>query len=376
MAGRSRRRRPGGSGSVVSPGHGAPALAPAAGLSDLTCRVSADRFLLIRLSAVGDVVNTLPTLSLLRRARPEATIGFVVEDRARDLLVDHPLLDHVHVFPRRRWREMRRAPGSWRSLKSELWAYAAEIRAVGYQVAIDVQGNVKGGVHSLLSGAPQRIGFARGHDRELNHWLSTERVEPPADRPHRVDKFVSLLRPLGIDAPTREWVFPDTDRVDREIAAFLGSSGIAPGRAVMLHPGTSGRGEAKRWPPRRFGELARRVVEELGRPVVVTWGPGERELAGAVAGETDGVLVAPRTGSLLELLALVRSASAFVSADTGPMHLAAAAGVSCVALFGPKDPAVYAPYGEGHTVLYRPEGMDRISVDEVVAAVAGAVGAT
>ncbi|MDG2305927.1 MAG: glycosyltransferase family 9 protein [Candidatus Binatia bacterium] len=334
----------------------------------MTSGVSADRFLLIRLSAVGDVINTLPTLSLLRRARPDATIGFVVEDRAQDLLVDHPLVDRVHVFPRRRWGELRRSPGSWGDFRSELSAYAKEIRGVGYQVAIDVQGNVKGGVHALLSGAPHRIGFARGYDRELNHWFSTDRVVPPSDRPHRVDKFASLLGPLGIEDAAREWVFPNTEEADCTIRSYLHDNGIAPGEAVMLHPGTSGRGASKRWPPERFAEFARRVASELEQPVIVTWGPAEESLARDVAAGSDRVFAAPRTTSLLELLALVRMARLFVSADTGPMHLAAASGIPCVALFGPKDPAVYAPYGEGHTVLYQPEGMDQISVDEVVAA--------
>ncbi len=329
----------------------------------------ADRFLLIRLSAVGDVVNTLPTLSLLRRARPDATIGFAVEDRARDLLDGHPLVDRVHVFPRRRWREMRHEPGRWGQLRSEFLEYVGGIRAPRYQVAIDVQGNVKGGVHAYFSGAPTRIGFARGYDRELNHWLSTERVVPPGDRPHRVDKFASLLGPLGIQDTTREWVFPPTEAAEGVIANFLASSGLAGGEAVLIHPGTSGRGTAKRWPPERFAQLARRIGDELGRAIVVTWGPGEEELARSVVAGNERAVVAPQTGSLLELLSLVRSAAVFVSADTGPMHLAAASGVSCVALFGPKDPAVYAPYGEGHVVLYRPDGMDQISVDEALGAV-------
>jgi len=347
---------------------------PDVGVERSSVGVSADRFLLIRLSAVGDVVNTLPTLTLLRRARPGAMIGFAVEDRAQDLLVGHPLVDRVHVFPRRRWRELRASPRTWGTLANEVAAYGHEIRSVGYGTAIDVQGNVKGGVHSYLSGAPVRIGFARGHDRELNHWLSTERVTPPADRPHRVDKFASLLGPLGVCDTVREWVFPPTEAADRVIADFASSIGVGPDEALMIHPGTSGRGIAKRWAPGCYGELAARVATDLGRPVVVTWGPGEEELAREIAAHHERVFVGPRTGSLLELLSLVRAARGFVSADTGPMHLAAASGVRCVALFGPKDPAVYAPYGAGHTVLYRPEGMDRITVDEVFQAVTGVLG--
>lgn len=335
--------------------------------------MSDERFLLIRLSAVGDVVNTLPTLSLLRRARPEATIGFLVEDRARDLIVGHPFVDRVHVFPRRRWRQALGRPGAWASLSAELGAYRREMREVGYQVAIDVQGNLKGALHALASGAKTRIGFARGYDRELAHLACTQTVVPPADRPHRVDKFASLLRPLGIDGDAREWVFPSAESQEAAMSARLAAVGVERGEAVMVHAGTSGKGRAKRWPIERFAELARRIAGDLDRPVVATWGPGEEGVAQEIAAAHPRAFAAPPTASLLDLLALLRMGRAFVSADTGPMHLAAAAGLECVALFGPKDPAVYAPYGDGHAVLYRPGGMDRISVDEVLDAVAALV---
>lgn len=330
-----------------------------------------ERFLLIRLSAVGDVINTLPTLTLLRRARPRATIGFAVEDRARDLLIGHPMVDHVHVFPRKRWRQMLSRPARWPALLREIRTYREELRAGAYDVSLDVQGNLKGGLHAIASGAPRRIGFARGYDREANHRISNEHVVPPADRPHRVEKFASLLRPLGIESSDREWRFPPLDQAERAIERALSRPGPGPssGRLVILHPGTSVAGASKRWPTSRFAALAGRLEAEQDCRIVVTWGPGEEEMAREIAAAARGAEVGPATHSLLELLALVRRASVFVSADTGPMHLAAASGVPCVALFGPKDPAVYAPWGSGHEVIHRPRGMEAITVDEVFEAV-------
>ena len=345
-------------------------LAPADGLSDRTDDVPDDRFLVIRLSAVGDVVNTLPAVALLRSARPEAWIGFAVEDRAEDLIVDHPLVDRAHVFPRRRWRQWLSRPGQWGALRADVARYRQELLAEGYEVALDVQGNTKGAIHALASGARRRIGFARGYDREGNHFFSTEQVVPPSDRPHRVDKFASLLGPLGIEGNDRRWVFPRAPEAERVVGAFAASIGLVGGGYVALHPGTSGRGVAKRWPVDRFAALASRIARELGCDVVVTWGPGEEKLARTVAQGAERVHVGPRTSSLLELLALVRDARLFVSADTGPMHMAAASGTRCLALFGPKDPRVYAPYGDGHTVIHRPGGMEEISVAEVFEAAA------
>jgi heptosyltransferase-1 len=339
------------------------------------------RVLMVRLSAIGDVVNTLPALTLLRRALPDAFLGFAVEDRARDVIVGHPLLDRVHVFPRRRWRTLLRSadPRTWLTLGREVRAYAAELRSERYDVVLDEQSNLKGAVHALATGAPRRVGFARGHGYELNHLLSTEQVTPPADRPHRVDKFVSMLGALGIDGGERSYVLPDDAAARDRVAAYLTAEGLEPRRFVVVHPGTSEHGAGKRWPAESFAELSRLVHDTLHLPVLVTWGPGEEELARGVC-ELAGpaARLAPRTGSLLELVELLRQASAFVSADTGPMHLAAAAGAPCVALFGPKDPAVYGPYGEGHAVL-RPaadggaRSMAGLRPEQVLAALASTV---
>lgn len=338
------------------------------------------RVLLVRLSAIGDVVNVLPALTLLRRARPEAFIGFAVEDRARDVVLGHPLLDRVHVFPRRRWRELLRTvrPGAWAQLAREVHAYAGELRAEHYDVVLDEQSNLKGAVHAFSSRAPRRVGFARGHDYELNHLLSTEQVVPPAERPHRVDKFVSLLDAIGVAGAERTYVLPEDAAARARVEQFLAQADLATRSFVVLHPGTSDHGAEKRWPAESFAALARLVVERLARPVLVTWGPGEEELARGVCEASGGAArLAPRTASLLELAELLRRAAVFVSADTGPMHLAVAAGVRCIALFGPKDPAVYGPYGPGHVVLRPPAGSRTadIAPSAVLAAVADRVAA-
>lgn len=336
------------------------------------------RVLMVRLSAIGDVVNTLPAVTLLRRARPDVYLGFAVEDRARDVIVGHPLIDRVHVFPRRRWRALLRSvrPASWLQLAREVRAYAGEIKAERYDVVLDEQSNLKGAVHALASGAPRRIGFARGHDYELNHLISTEQVTPPASRPHRVDKFVSLLGALGVDGAAREYVLPGDAAARQRIEQCLTELALASRGFVALHPGTSDHGAEKRWPAESFATLARAIRAQLDLPVLVTWGPGEEELAQRVCALSDGAArLAPATGSLLELVELLRHAAVFVSADTGPMHLAVAAGVRCVALFGPKDPAVYGPYGDGNVVIRAPgDGsgplMARITPEDVLAGVA------
>lgn len=330
------------------------------------------------------MINVLPALGLLRRRRPADRLSFVVEDRAADVVRGHPFLDEVIVFPRRRWREMLRGGtrGGWRELARELAAYRRALRARGFDVALDFQGNAKGALHALASGARRRIGFAAGHDREAAHLFATERVVPPPDRPHRVEKFASLLGPLGVGRGELSYALPEDPAADARVAGRLAASGLGPGsRFVLVHPGTSDRGAEKRWPAERFGALAAEVRSALGLPVLASFGPGEEALAAAVAAASGGAArTAPATASLLELAALLRRASAFVSADTGPMHLAAASGTRCVALFGPKDPAVYRPWGEGHRVVRAdapgagPAPMAAIAVGDVFAALADVLG--
>lgn len=330
------------------------------------------RILFVRLSAIGDVINALPAVAALRRAEPDAVIDFAVEDKAKDVVLGHPLIDRVVVFPKKRWNRAIRTPaGFFRALR-EAGDYVRDLRTRRYDVSIDCQGTLKGALHSFLSGAPMRIGFTRKHSYEANTWFSTIQVEPPAGRPHRVEKFLSLLRPLGLDGTGAAYALPEDAESRARVRAYLEEAGIDG--YVILHPGTSDFAPEKRWPAERYGELAQRVVSELGLRVLVTWGPGERPLADAVCRRSGGqALRAPQTRSLMELAELIRRARAFVSADTGPMHLAAACGTPCVALFGPKDPALYGPYGTGHTVITKgrdgaPAPMESIAVEEVFGA--------
>jgi lipopolysaccharide heptosyltransferase I len=330
------------------------------------------RILMIRLSAIGDVINTLPSVSLLRDHLPDAFVAFAVEDKAKDVVVGHPELDRVFVFPRRRWRAMLASanPRQWWQLVREVRAFALELRAERFDVALDFQGSLKGTLELVLSRAPRRIGFARGFTREGADWFATEHVRPPATSPHRVDKFASLCAVLGATSSKRRYVLPPSPSSRSRVRSFLEQAGLVARRFAIVHPGTSEHGVRKRWPAERFGELAARMVDELAMASVVTFGPGEESLAREVATASGGRAIVAPEGSLLDLAELIRYARLFVSGDTGPMHLAAACGTCCVALFGPKDPAVYGPYGEGHVVIHRPDtngvpGMLLIGVDDV-----------
>jgi lipopolysaccharide heptosyltransferase I len=325
-------------------------------------------FLLMRLSAIGDVVNTLPAVSALREAFPRARIGFLVEDKARDVVLGHPDLDETLVFPKRRWEGRSLRPGTW----SEVRDYLGSLRAGRFQVLLDFQGNLKGALHAALSGIPTRIGFARGHCREASHLFTNVHVTPPSDRLLRAEKFLSLLGPLGIASPKLVWKLPERARSRREVAQFLRRGGLPESGYAVLHPGTSERGAEKRWPAERFTELARRIERDLGLRVLVAWGPSELPTAQEIA-RASGATLALETSSLLDLAELLGRASLYVGADSGPLHLASAVACPSVALFGPKDPAIYAPANPKARVVRRGDAdgtaqMTAIEVEDAFAA--------
>lgn len=301
----------------------------------------ARRVLLVRLSALGDVVHALPALASLRSSCPGDEIGWLVEDRHAGVLEAHPHVDRLFVFRRRGgWgavREVRRAVRAWRP-----------------DVAVDLQGNLKSGLLTALSGAPRRVGLPPGEAREGAHLFVNEIVAPGPAREHRGDRALRLVRALGVAERRPGELPPVRPDADRKMEDALAARGLAPRRYAVVVPGTSAFGAFKRWPPARFGALARRIRDERGLAPLVSFGPGERPLAEAVVAASDGAAaLAPETSNLHELIALLRSAGLVVGADSGPVALAGVAGVPTVALFGPKDPAVYAPPGPRVEVVWK-----------------------
>jgi lipopolysaccharide heptosyltransferase I len=342
-------------------------------------RAAIRSLLLMRLSAVGDVVNTLPAVSAVRAAFPAARIGYLVEDKAREVVAGHPDIDEVTVFPNRRWRGRAWSPATWTAAAE----HVRGIREKGYDVLVDFQGNLKGGLHAALSGIPTRIGFARGHCKEGSYRFTNVHVAPPSERILRARKFLTLLGPLGIESPSVVWKLPPRPDSVRAVGESLRAIGFADGAYVLVHPGSSAVEPQKRWPTARFGELAQRVQDELGLPTLVAWGPGELPLAQEVAASSKAV-VAPATRSLSDLAEMLARARLYVGADSGPQHLASAVGVPSVALLGERDPAIYAPCNPRSRVIrgYLPDGspstagIEVATVLEAVAALLAETGAT
>jgi lipopolysaccharide heptosyltransferase I len=302
-----------------------------------------ERILLLRTSALGDVVHCLPVLAALRRSRPGARIGWVVEEPIAPLLAGHPDLDELLVVRLRHWRHRPFAAATRR----EVGAFAAALDRFAPDLVLDLMGNHKAGVLAALTLADRRIGAARRFRREPSSafWLS-EGVEPRGV--HAVDRALSLLDPLGVPPAPADFggakLLPAVPEPVRERLL------AHPEPFVLLHPG-AGWGN-KRYPPAWWGEVARRLRAEPGIPTWIAVAPGEEGLAAEVVTAAAGAAVAVPAPDLAALAALSRQARLVLGGDSGPLHLAHALGAPVLMLMGPTDPERNGPYGAPERALW------------------------
>ncbi|HZI94392.1 MAG TPA: glycosyltransferase family 9 protein [Patescibacteria group bacterium] len=316
------------------------------------------RILMIRLSAIGDVVRTLPALTCLRRAYPQAHIAWAVEEASRDILLDQPDLDETIVFPRRRLARALLHPGELGGAWAALGLFGHTLKDGRFDLVIDFQGTFKSGLMAKLTGAPRRVGLGRGHAREMAHIFYTETAVLPAGRQSRVDRSLALVAHLGVATEGATAQIPeraaDAAYIETFLAGLTGAThdGLATHPAVVF-PGTSRAQSHKRYPPSHFAQAADLVAQRTGSPVVVAWGPGEEEMAGEVISsmKTPATLAPPMT--LGQLTALIRRSRVFLAGDTGPMHIAWTIGTPVVAVYGPTDPVVNRPGGEHSAIAYQ-----------------------
>lgn len=305
--------------------------------------------LVIRLGALGDVANVLPAVAALRRQVPEVRIAWLVEEPGRDLLPcayltdGRPVVDEVILFPRKRLSSLWRRPWKWPKALAETLRFINGIRARRHTSLLDFQGNLKSGVLGLLSGAGSRIGFARAHCREMNWLFNSVLAMPASRRMPRTEKYAALAQVIAPRLVPETVSLKGTDADAERVEEFLAQAPDSR-NLVVIHPGSSAFGDFKRWPAERFGQLARKLAHDNAATCIITHGPAEDALARTVQDASNQTaLVAPAltVGQLIELL---RRARLFIAGDTGPLHVAALLRTPMVAIFGPKDPAIYAPY--------------------------------
>jgi ADP-heptose:LPS heptosyltransferase len=310
--------------------------------------------LVVRLGAMGDVVRTVPAVRLVARRWPRARIVWVVDAAWRVVLDGHPDLAGLIEIPRRAWGRAIRSPATWPGLVGSIASVSRALSGSSASLVLDFHGDLRSGALGWFSRAPVRVGFEGHQQREGNRWFTTQRVPSGDRRTPRLARNLSLVRAIGV--PTDDVPPPDLPLVARgrdAAADVLGALGLGGRDYAIVSPGASAR-QAYKKPPAAALAAGCAAIARNGGAALVVWGPGEEtdarrvvDLAGASA------QLAPAT-TIPALAALTAGARLFLGGDSGPMHLACAVGCPVVAIYGPTDPVVNAPWGVPHRIVCPP----------------------
>ena len=300
--------------------------------------------LIVKLSAIGDVIHTLPSLAALRKLYPEAHITWVVEEAAADLVKNHPMLDAVLISRRKNWIKSLRQGEFSRPLR-EMRAFLRELRKRPYDLVIDFHGLLKSAVIVLLSGGKRKLGY--DSLQELSGLFYNEKIPEDMNK-HAVDRYLDFPRYLGAKIEEAQFILPSDNTAQTRIQSLLKKYHLENKKFIAVNP--VAYWETKLWNDEKFAGLADLIKTKLNIEVVFT-GSEKESIDKITAQMQDKAVNLAGETSLSELAHLYKNALMLITTDSGPMHLAAAVGTPVIALFGPTDPQRTGPYGEGHTII-------------------------
>jgi heptosyltransferase-1 len=333
--------------------------------ADLTHR-DFRKILLIKLSAVGDVVHTIPVLNKLRRRYPMAQLDWLVTPAIAELLRHHPAVTNIIEFEREAWST------PWRLAPFASYArLAAKLSAAAYDLVVDMHGQFRTAALTLATGAPARIGFdrpragvwdasprkfpehARKHAwqgaREGSWMAYTHHIPVPTLDLHAVDRYLNVGPILGLDREPADFSFPIPQSAVSRVETLLAQHAVGRADIVIMAPGTIW--ETKRWGSDRFAKVAGHFLSK-GFAVILIGSQRERVVCEEVAALAPGAVDLAGMTALSELAALIRRSAISITNDSGPMHLAVALDRPVVSIFGPTDPVWIGPYGRANAVLH------------------------
>jgi heptosyltransferase I len=292
------------------------------------------RVLIVKPSALGDVVHTMPVVRLLRRRWPRADLAWLIAPAFESLVGHHPDISRTIAFDRKGLS----SPDAGPMIVRDWIAFGQRLADERFDLVLDFQGLIRSGLLSLATHAPVRVGF--GYAREMAWVGYTHRVESRGAERHAVERYLDIAETFGCP---REVVFDFATRAEDRDAVRSLLHGV--GRYCVLAPGTNWL--TKKWPIDNYARLAGRIEKELGLRCVVSGAADVVELARRLP---TALNLVGRT-SLPQLVELMRSASLVVANDSGPMHIASAVGAPLVTIFGPTNPVRTGPYSRTDTVV-------------------------
>lgn len=288
------------------------------------------RILIVKLSAIGDIIHALPALAAIRENLPDAEISWIAETRSAEILRGNAMVDELIEVDTR----MLRGSGFVKNFRRAAGSQLRTLRGKKVDIALDLQGLLKSAIIAKLSGAERRYGFDKENLREpAGRMLLTDSVQIP-EFTHVIRKNLLLASAaLDIEMPA-EMKFPiTTESTHRAEAERIADE--ANGKFAILNPG--GGWVTKLWAAEKYGELADRIAEEFGLTPVITGGPGDGELVSKVLANSRSGRAFAASPTLKGFYEAAKFAKIYIGGDTGPTHLAAAAGTPIVGIFGPTE---------------------------------------
>ncbi len=344
-----------------------------------------ERILIVKLSAIGDVIQTLPMVEALKEYYPQALMDWVVEEEASDVLVGHPALNRVIVSRRKSWPKQFFQKGERWATIHEIQKFIRDLRYHRYDWIIDNHGIFKSGLLVLLSRGRRKIGYqARPGIADEGSYLFTNERYPALDiEKHALERYLDLVRQLGVPSKKGTFHYPVSAALRQKGEEILQKGGLFEGPRVVIHP--LAKWATKNWPRKNFTQLADLLIQK-GVSVIFTGSKEDQGIVEEIATQMESspkMLNLSGQTSLKELAAVFSLADAILTTDTGPMHLAAAVGAPLIVLFGPTAPWRTGPYGDNHVVLRKnldcspcfrkqcatADCMNSITVEEVMKAV-------
>jgi len=323
-----------------------------------------NKILLVRFSALGDVIQTLPILSMLRDGFPDAKIGWAIDTGLAPAIEGHPALDYVHRCSRRSWSKALANPGNWLHVGREFRAFVDEVRDVGYDVAIDAQGLFKTALLPYLAGIKRRIGYR--HGREFSSMFYTERY---LERDEYFDPAVSHLRHMAELAHSigagevRHTIEPPriTEAARRHVAELLDGAFSNDAPIVAIAPAT--QWISKQWPLEHWSDLLQRIIRETDLNLIVQGSAADADIGQQILAAFSADQLRGRVCNLFgklpipEMYALYERVQVAIGSDSAPLHVAGAMRVPVVVgIYGPTGYRRTPPIGSPHITLLSSEG--------------------
>ncbi len=307
-----------------------------------------DRVLIIKLSAIGDLVHSLPFLEVIRDNFPRARIDWVVDEEASRILLGHSAINRMIISRRKTWQKRLLKIKESPAVLLEILRFIREIRGHYYDLVVDLQGLLKSGVLVGFSRGGRKIGMSGA--REGSWAFLNERPVSVDYTQHAIDRYLKLAEYLGCDSISWNGRIPISESDKERIDHLLNSNGLMKRPIISINP--MARWESKLWSPERFAALADRLGDELSCRIIFSGSEDDMAVIESISMmmKEKPVNLAGKT-TLKELAYLYSKCLCLVTTDTGPMHIAAAMGCRVVALFGPTAPWRTGPYGKGHEVI-------------------------